>query len=287
MIVQAYTSAVSNQVGDLDVAKAGRVYRATRSLAFADIPVVDMKDRLSVMTVAAGLRKVGVLETWGQRLPQIRERLINYGLVTSVSTCVWSAIERPAEMPHREVLLALDERRIAGKPKHVLWLYADTEQRDRDRRMSYTQQQAGALLGYPPCCIAFESEAMSRLPQVQLESLIAEVGPDDATLMSRLRRTAKLDAPKLALPDNALRTEQRLPFALHVACDACLANPDSPSAAINARYSELVRTVDVDLHALFVVVQQTYCQVSQDQSRTRELLLQVRTLHARFFANAS
>jgi hypothetical protein len=284
-LIQLYTGTVSNQNLGFDVEKATRVYRATRSLPFADIPAIDMKDRLSVMTVASGLRKVGVLETWGQRLPKIRERMISSGLVTSVATCVWSTIERPAETPHREALQALDERRVAGKPRHVLWLYGSLEERDQDRRPSFTQQQAGVLLQYPTCCIAFESDVMKRLPQAQLECLIVEVGADDAKLIDKLHRTDKLDAPKLPLPDNALRTEQGLPFALHVACDACLADPDSPSAAINARYGELVRNVDAGLHTLFLAVQQTYCQIAQDQSKNRELLHQVRSLHGQFFAN--
>jgi hypothetical protein len=242
-----------------------------------------MKDRLSVLTVASGLRKVGVLETWGQRLPQIRERMISNGLVTSVATCVWSTIDRPAETPHREVLQALDERRVAGKPKHVLWLYAGQEEREQHRRPGFTQQQAGMLLQYPSCCIAFESSVMSLLPQTQLETMIAEVGHDGAALMNKLRTTSELAAPKIPLPNNALRTEQLLPFALHVACDACLENPASASAAINAQYGELVREVDEELYALFLAVREAYCQITQDQPKNRELLTKVRALHENFF----
>ena len=275
----------ADQSAELDLAKAVKVYRATRSLAFANIPAIDMKDRLSVLTVASGLRRVGVLETWGQRLPQTRERMIANGLATSVATCVWSSIERPVETPHRVVLRALDERRVAGKPKHVLWLYATAAERERYRQPSHTQQQAGGLLGYPPCCIAFESSVMGLLPKAQLESLIAEVGEDDAALTRALRVTGELPAPKIPLPDNALRTEQRYPFALHVACDACLEDGGSATAAINARYSELAMQVDAGFHALFLAVQETYCQVAGDQEQNRDLLLGIRTMHAKFFSN--
>jgi hypothetical protein len=287
MVIWPYTNAVSSQNLSFDVDKASRVYRATHSLAFADIPVVDMKDRLSVITVAAGLRRVGVLETWGQRLPQIRERMISTGLATSVATCVWSSIERPVDTPHWEVLQALDELRVAGKPKHVMWFYPNPKEREQQRRRNFTQQQAGVLLQYPPCCIAFESAVMSRLPEAQLQSLVGEIGADNAKLMGRLRRNAKLDSPKIPLPDNGLRTEQRLPFALHVACDACLSDSESPSAVVNAQYSELVRNLDAALHALFLAIQQTYCQITQDQSANRELLLQVRTMHSKFFSHGS
>ena len=263
------------------------MYRASRSLGFANIPAVDMKDRLSVLTVASGLRRVGVLETWGQRLPQIRERMIANGLATSVATCVWSSIERPAETPHREVLQALDERRVAGKPKHVLWLYSTATEREQYRQPSFTQQQAGALLGYPPCCIAFESSVMGLLPKAQLDALIAEVGEDDAALMRAVRGKSALAAPKVPLPDNALRTEKLYPFALHVACNACLNDPGSPTAAINSRFSELALQVDAAFHALFLAVQQTYCLVEGNQEKNRNLLLGIRTMHAKFFAAGS
>jgi len=278
---------VDSQNPALDLVKATKVYRTTWSLPFADLPTVDMKDRLSVLTVASGLRKVGVLETWGQRLAKIRDRIIANGLATSVATCVWSTIERPDGTPHRDVLQALDEMRVAGKPKHVLWLYAGLDEREKYRRTSFTQQQAGTLLEYPSCCIAFESSVMARLPQAQLDAMIAESGDDHAKLLDKLRRTGKLDAPRIPLPDNALRTEQRLPFTLHVACDACLDDPGSASAAINAQYGELAARVDAGLHALFLEVQETYCQITHDQSKNRDLLAQVRTLHGNFFKSGS
>jgi hypothetical protein len=258
------------------------MYGAMRGLEFAELPTVDMKDRLSVLTVAAGLRRVGVLETWGQRLARIRDRMIAGGLATSVATCVWSRIERAEGTPHREVLYALDERRVAGKPKHVLWLYGGAVERERYRRPAFTQQEAGELLEYPACCIAFESSVMARLPQAQLAGLIARVGEDSAKLAAELRGTRELETPKVPLPDNGLRTEQRLPFALHVACDACLEDTHSPSAAISAQHGELARAVDPDWHALFVSIQETYCQITKDQTKNRELLLQVRSLHQRF-----
>jgi hypothetical protein len=278
---------VNTVITGLNIDKAIRIFEATRKLAFADIPAVDLKDRLSVLTVAAGLRQVGVLETWGQRLAQTRELIISHGLFTSVATCVWSSIERPAATPHREVLRELDEKRVAGKPKHVLWLYADAADRNQYRRPNYTQQEAGRLLHYPPCCIEFESSFMARWPQAQLEALLAETGGDDAKLLGLVRRAKQLPPPKIALPDNAFRTEQHLPFVLHVACDECLNDPGSPSVTLNARYEALVKEVDTRLHDLFLQVQAIYQDIAKDQAAKRDLLLQIHQLHEAFFVSTS
>jgi hypothetical protein len=264
-----------------DITNARRAYLATLSLAFADIPAVDLKDRLSLLTVASGLRKVGVLETWGQRLTQTRDILVSLGFPTSTATCVWSTIDRPVDAPHHDVLQALDERRVAGKPRHVLWIYSGSDERDRYRQARFTQQQAGTLLQYPACCIGFESGVMALLPKAQLDALVAKVGgEDDVALNAALKRTKDLPTPKFPLPNNALRTEQQLPFVLHVACDNCLANPSSPSAQLNAQYEELIRETDSDLHQLFLQVRDRYIEIGDDQAKNRDALLSIRALHA-------
>ncbi|HWB31622.1 MAG TPA: hypothetical protein VG714_00450 [Acidobacteriaceae bacterium] len=268
-----------------DLAKARRLYAATRTLHFADLPTIDLKDRLSVLTVAAGLRRVGVLETWGQRLPQIRDRIVQNGLATAVAACVWSRIERPEDTPYCEVLNALDERRVAGKPRHVLWLYPAAQARDEFRQMNYTQQLAGRLLGYPDCCIAFESAVMALLPAAQLRAMILQLGENEAALLRAARKGPLPEVSKPALPDNAVRTEQRLPFVLHVACDNCLEDMDSPSARLNTLYKELAREVDADFHDLFCEVQQTYCQITREPEKTRELLARARMMHMKFFSS--
>jgi hypothetical protein len=252
---------------------------------FANIPAIDLKDRVSVLTVAAGIRSVGVLETWGQWLPQLREAMITHGLFTSVGTNVWSAIERPLDHPYRNILLALDAKRVEGKPKHVLWIYTSREQRDEYRQVKFTQQQAGTMLGYPACCIDFESSVMAHLPQAQLRALIAEVGADEENLMAALQRKKEIGVEKPPLPDNALRTEQQLPFVLHVACNDCLNNSESPSAKLNARYGDLVQGIDGGLHSLLLQIQELYCSVGKDMVNNQILFSRMRELRARFLSD--
>jgi hypothetical protein len=273
-----------SQDGALDIAKTRRIFQATRSLLFADIPTIDLKDRVSVFTVAAGIRSIGVLETWGQWLPRLRDAMITHGLFTSVGTSVWSAIERPPDHPYRSVLLSLDAKRVAGKPKHVLWVYASKQQRDHYRQVEFTQQQAGAILGYPACCIEFESSIMARLPEAQLQKLIADVGGDEANLMAALRRTKEISVERLPLPDNALRTEQKLPFVLHVACNSCLDDDHSPSAMLNSQYGDLVREIDAGLYSLMLRIQENYCGIAKGKSNNQILFSQMRTFHGKFLS---
>jgi hypothetical protein len=273
-----------SQDGALDIAKARRIFQATRSLLYADIPAIDLKDRVSVFTVAAGMRSIGVLETWGQWLPRLRDAMITHGLFTSVGTSVWSAIERPLDYPYRNVLLSLDAKRVAGKPKHVLWVYASKQQRDQYRQVELTQQRAGAILGYPACCIEFESSIMARLPEAQLQKLIGEVGGEAANLMAALRRTKEISVERLPLPDNALRTEQKMPFVLHVACNSCLDDNQSPSALLNTQYGDLVREIDSGLFSLMLRIQENYCGIVKGKANNQILFSQMRTLHAKFLS---
>jgi hypothetical protein len=55
---------------------------ATKRFQFADIPLLDITDRISLMSVAAGLRPVGVLEAEGLQRAQIKDALVNHGLFT-------------------------------------------------------------------------------------------------------------------------------------------------------------------------------------------------------------
>jgi len=269
-----------------DFAKAKVLFEATKRLKFAEIPAVDLKDRISVLTIASGLRRAGVLETWGQRLPRTRDLMISQGLFTSVATCVWSRIERPSQMPYAAVLQALDEKRVAGKPKHVLWLYDSAESREMHRMPSFTQQQAGTLLQYPSCCVEFESGFMSKWSQANLEHLITTIGEDEEKLLAAVGRMRKFPDLKIPLPDNGLRTERQFPFALHVACDSCLSTPGSPSHLVNTRYSDLVREVSPDLHAVIEKIQGIYGSIERGQDNNRDLLIQIRMLHNAFFEQA-
>jgi hypothetical protein len=265
-----------------DIARARSLFQATRSLMFAEIPAIDLKDRISAFTVAAGTRPVGVLETWGQWLPQLRDAMIANSLFTSTARSVWNTIERPLDHPYRSILLALDEERVAGKPKHVLWLYGSKQLRDDHRHATMSQQQAGQTLGYPQCCIEFESSIMARLPEAQLQVLIAEAGADETNLLAAFKRRRQIAVGKLPpLPDNALRTEQQYPFALHVACNDCLNKSGSPTALLDARNNELVKDMDAGLHDLALRIQELYRGISKGKVN-QVVFSQMRALHAQF-----
>src|SRR5262249_53695075 len=87
--------------------RARRLHGELRGVRLSNMPLVDLRDRVSVLTVAAGLRPVGVLEGSGVQLELAREVLINHGLFTIKTRGVWSKAEPPNGYSHPDLFLFL------------------------------------------------------------------------------------------------------------------------------------------------------------------------------------
>ena len=68
------------------IEKARSLYLATQKIRLANFRALDLKDRLAMVTVAAALRAVGVLEAEGLQLERIRDALIDHGLYTAIAS---------------------------------------------------------------------------------------------------------------------------------------------------------------------------------------------------------
>jgi hypothetical protein len=73
---------------EFGIERARSLYNSTQNIRYSSMPSIDLKDRLSAATVAAGLRSVGVLEGEGLQLELVRESLINQGIYTLISKSV-------------------------------------------------------------------------------------------------------------------------------------------------------------------------------------------------------
>jgi hypothetical protein len=144
-------------VGTADIGKAKAIYTATRHLKLSNVPPLDLLDRLSLLTVAAGLRRVGVLEGEGLQLTLVRDAVGNRGMLTSVSASVWSERKRVGNGDDDELLelcrsLRSPSQAPAPTPQ-VLWLYGSPHDRKEVKGRVLTKYEAGTLLGYPECCV--------------------------------------------------------------------------------------------------------------------------------------
>ena len=231
-----------------DLERARALYNATKHLRLADITPIDFKDRLSLLTVAAGLRPVGVLECTGLETVRVRDAVVNCGLHTLVSGRVWSIAGKPnTDNPHRRALQMMEDFSSAAKPGSVLWFCASRQQRNEIKKRPSSEVEGGILLGYSECCVRFEFR----------ERFLTAVPETDA----------------------------RYPFVLHVACDACLTTADSPSAKLNEEFERLALNIDAKLHSAVRRVGQLSAELkSADRSRVGQIRREMDLLRKSLFA---
>jgi hypothetical protein len=260
--------------------KVQAIYRATAHLQFCDFSAIDIKDRLALATVAAGLRPLGVLEGDGVQLERIRDVLVNEGLHTVVSKSVWLRKERQiAEYP---LLRLLDEVQSPTKGQQVLWFYTNSFDRRQLKAHVLTKKDAGVLLGYPICCVEFQLAVDTKLDIAFLHGLIAKVGSDERSIRRALEEDVGVEMPdSMHQWTNISRTETQFPFVMHIACDSCLDSETSLSAKLNASYGQLAQGIDTAFHQLILQIQSlsaTLRMVADDETNSR-VLNQIDQLH--------
>jgi len=231
------------------IEKARLLYQATKRLLFSDIPVIDLKDRLALATVAAGLRPIGVLEGDGLELERVREEVINHGLLTLTSKVVWAQIEWPSNHPLLRYFQVVGETRTPTNSRRVLWVCANPEDRRKLKSGPLMKHEAGQLLSYPACCVQFQVEADVKANTEFMAALIAKVGDDERSIAEAWKDDVGVElSDDVFAMDNVPRTDERFPFVIHVACDSCLSSDMCQSAQINASYEKLALELDPQLH---------------------------------------
>ncbi len=231
---------------ELDIDKARSIYQATKGLQLDAIPSMDLKDRLSLATVAAGQRPVGVLEGQGLQLERVRDVLVSHGLQTLITNGVWDKPTVPEQHRYRNHFLT-QAKYSQQSESRVLWVCGNREQRNQLKITSRTKGQAGALLGYPPCCVEDNLRGDAECNEAFVKALVDKFGDDEKAIEKAMRDDAgvEISAPDMSnVPD----TEKQFPFVIHIACRPCLDSNNSPSAILNAQYEKLAQELDVDFH---------------------------------------
>lgn len=232
--------------------RARRLHEDFRRIQLSDMPLVDLRDRGSIITVAGALRPFGVLEGSGVQLDLAREVMINHGLCTLKTKGVWSKTEVPKEYFKPELYLFLSNIVNQNAPT-ALWFCSDREQRSRLKASSQTGRDAGRLLKYPSCCVSerMESEAHYRI--AILDAIIQKVGDDNELVKRAILNRERVTVSREHLSLVPLSNE-KFAFISHVACAECCKNDKSPSALLDEQYSLLTKEIDPALHDAVVRV---------------------------------
>jgi hypothetical protein len=135
--------------GVLGIEKARSIFNATKRYKYADIPLLDITDRSSVISVAAGIRPVGVLEADGGQLAHIKDVLVNHGLFT------WSG--------------------KTADGKTALWFAGRQETRQILRGKAQTEAEVGRTLSYPECCVKGNDDRNDALKEITSEGEFVKV----------------------------------------------------------------------------------------------------------------
>lgn len=244
----AFTMAESN----LHLDRARLLHEDLRRIQLSDMPLVDLRDRVSILTVAAGLRPIGVLEGSGAQLEPAREAMINRGLLTLKTRGVWSKAEAPKEYPRPELFVFLSN--VANqKARTALWFCSDREQRKSLKAYAQTGSDAGRLLDYPLCCVSERVKCEASYRIAILDALIHKVGDDTGLVKKAILSGERVNVSSDHLSLVSLSNE-KFPFISHVACAECCRNDGSPSALLDEQYGLLTKEVDSSLHGAVVRV---------------------------------
>lgn len=246
--------------------RARRLHEDLRRAQLSNMPLVDLRDRVSVLTVAAGLRPIGVLEGSGVQLEPAREVLINHGLLTVKTRGVWSNTKAPKEYSHPDLFLFLSNV-ASQKAPTALWFCTDREQRRDLKAVSQTGSDAGRLLSYPACCVSARMESEADYRMAILNAMIAKVGDDNELVKQAILKGERVQVSSEHLAHVWLANE-KFPFISHVACTECCKSDESPSAVLDEQYRLLTKEIDPLLHDAVIRVAKLIGQTETASSET-------------------
>lgn len=248
------------------LSKARSVYQATRRFLFSDMPPLDILDRLSLMTVVSGVRRIGVLEGDGLQLSSIRDAVVSHGVATLVRDNVWTEWDTADD---ENGLLGLLHSTRHRKSAQALWAFASATDRNSVKGRSLSKSEAGLLLGYPECCVKATVSEDLKLDKLFLSALVKEVGSDREVIKKALVDdvSVELEEPFDEL-DRVARTTEKYPFCMHICCEQCLSDADSASAKLNSVHEELTLAIDPNFHAALLQIQALTAGLDNEAERS-------------------
>lgn len=252
--------------------RARRVLWSIRATPLSDVSLIDVSDRVALLTVVVGLRDVAAFGFGGQDngpqltgmgkiidshglhclvTPFIRDRTINESLKDVVGNL-------------SEVFKRVDADSDAKNPGRLLWVCRNPAKFDEIRAAVDGKVDAGVLLEYPPCCIERHQDSLVRSQRAFATAIVRAVGNDATAVERALREDLEVHIPdeeQVFDNSNVPSTHEHFPFVFHVACDACIASDQSPTAQKNRDYEAAVLQFDRTFHHLFTEMVRIYAEI--------------------------
>jgi hypothetical protein len=207
-------------------------------IEFSDIPELSALEEVSVLAAIAGLRRAALLVNMeASQVAMLRDLAISFGLTTASlrRRFVGGGIEWPPK-----IAKAFREELAISSDRPALWICSNPEMR---RWIREEAESIGMLLDYPRCCVEQDERDKAVVRRAFEIAIIKRAGGDPFVLRRAIREDWKVELPPAV--DEQLSAEHigrsiaAFPYVFHVACAACLADPDgSPSGRLNRKYME-------------------------------------------------
>jgi hypothetical protein len=233
------------ELGDLRKARA--VYAVIRDIWIGGGAWLEPHERIGVLTVAAGIRSFTFLNHLNKaRWTSTSAVLSTFGLECAPCDAYFD-YELDAGVP--DALVDLYVKRQLKYPLRGLGVWSPGS-----ARPSIPLSGLGAALQYPQCCEAMDSRTKAHDHSVTLSQLCEDNGGKRKAIKSALESgTISLAwTEQRANWEGMLNiTRAKFPFALHTACDDCIAAGDlSATAALSKLYERLTLAVSPELHLM-------------------------------------
>jgi hypothetical protein len=159
------------------------------------------------------------------------------------------------ESPHRPEITSIFR---GGLESSAFWVCRNRDDAKTIKK-GLDDITAGQLLGYPGCCIDAHQQDNADLEDALVRAWTREFGDNPERIAQAWREKRKVPVefePKGA--HRVPRTFELFPFVQHIACDLCLRKGDTPTAALNSAYRDLVAEPDPALCDYLVAVARRY-----------------------------
>lgn len=232
-------------VRSLDRAQA--VYMEIRGCWLAKGGALEAHERLSAITVAAGLRDFAFLTHIDEEdQSSVIDLFRRNGLSAELCSSAFDIDIEPEGFT--EATVEVYKRAQRENPLSGVGVWSASVS------ACVGMTSLGNALSYPSCCEMMDLRTKRRDHELFLAAIIEEEGDDPVRVeqaLSERREYAKVSYDHChEWSDRFIKTLVRFPFAIHTACDVCLEATQSPTGNLNREYETLAAAVSPELHLL-------------------------------------